>query len=156
MAGTDSRFSATRFREGITFAMTMGFPDQAAQQITWQWLTERTFSKADSGGDPFTWTSGQVTSTTTITDLIVNCAVKFVPAGGTSRVGGTSLGVFDTTHLEVTMLDTDWDLLIAHGTRFPDQAIIEDNIYKVQYVAPPIGLFNVTVYQIFLNAIDES
>lgn len=156
MAGTDSRFSATKFRDGIRFAMEMGFPEDTAQQVTWQWRTERTFSKADSGGEPFTWTSGEVTSTTTVSDLIVDCAVKFNTVGGTSRVGGTGLGIFDTAKIEVTMLDTDWDVLLAHGGRVPDQAVVDNTIYVVQFVAPPVGLFDVTIYQIFLNAIDES
>lgn len=157
MAGTDRRFNATRFREGIKFAMQMGFPDQTAQQITWRWTTERTFSKADSGGNPYTWASSQVTDTTVLTDLIVDCAVKFQPVGAGTRVAGTAIGTFDQSTVEVTMLDTDWDLLMAHSDdRLPNQAVIDDNIYHVLFVGPPLGLFDVTVYQLFLAAVDES
>lgn len=156
MAGTDSRFNAAQFRSAIKFAMQMGFPNETEKQITWEWTTERTYLKNDSGGYPYEWDQSEVTSTTAITPMIVDCAVKFQPQGSTTRVGGTELGIFDTANMVVTMLDTDYDLLLAHGTTFPDKATVDNAIYIVQLIGPPFALFEVNVYEIYLQAIDES
>lgn len=155
MAGTDSRFDATKFRTSIKFAMHMGLPGSTQEQITWQWTKERTFNNPDSGGDPFVWSAGHVTSEVDITDMIVDCAVKFTAPAGT-RVGGTGIGIIDLSTVDVTFLDTDWNALIAHGGRFPEKARIDGDEYTVQIVEPPVGLFDVTVYTVRLQSTDES
>lgn len=157
MAGTDSRFNATKFRDGIRFAMQMGFPEDEQKGLAWRWTTKRTFTTTDSGDLPLVWDDTQVVQSTAPSDMIVDCAVAFAQGGGQARVGGTSLGVMDIAQVTVTLLDTDYDALMAHGSNvFPDKAVIDGNVYIVQYVAPPIGLFEVTVYQVALGAIDET
>lgn len=157
MAGSDSRFDATKFRDGIHFAMRMGFPEDTEKQITWQWDTERTFTRHDSGNEPFEWKAAEIVTETDITDLTVLCAVKFATSANSTRVGGTALGVMDLSNATVTMLDEEYDALLAHGNgSFPDKAIMDDAIYQVQITAPPYGLFEVTVYDILLQAVDEA
>lgn len=157
MAGSDSRFNATKFRNGIKFAMEMAFPEDSNQQITWSWIPQRVFRKADSGGMPFDWSPTSLVSETDVSDFVVDCAVKFASATSTSRVGGTALGVFDPATAQVTMLDLDYDRLVAHGGgKFPDQAFIDGTRYEVQLIAPPVGLFEVTIYDIYLQAVDTS
>lgn len=157
MAGTDPRFDAARFRTAIKNAMVMGFPNETEKQITWTWDVERTFVTADSGGFPLDWSAAQVDEESDIADLIVDCAVKFTPVGGASRVGGTELGIMDVANVEATLLDVDYDALLVHGGgRFPNKAMLDGNVYVVQFVAPPFGLFEVNVYSVALQAIDES
>ena len=157
MAGTDPRFPSAKVRAGLKFAMQMAFPEDSAQQITWQWTIKRDFKKQDSGGFPFEWTSSQVQSQTVITDKIVDCAVQTKAPAGTTRVGGTTMGIMDIASATVTLLDVDYDALVAHGLGdFPDQAVMDGAVYVVQTKGPPEGLFDVTVYSIYLQAIDES
>jgi hypothetical protein len=157
MAGTDSRFNATKFRNGIRFAMAMGFPEDTEKQITWQWTPRRTFKKHDSGGEPFEWTSSQVNTEVDVTDMVVDCAVKFATSSSSTRVGGTALGIMDIASATVTLLDEEHDALMAHGNGvFPDKALMDGATYMVQITAPPYGLFEVTVYDVYLQAVDES
>lgn len=157
MAGSDSRFDPERFRTAIRFAMEMGFPDDSAKQITWSWNPKRTFNKADSGGLPLEWKPTQVVTESDITSKIVDCSVRFVPVGGATRVGGTELGIMDIAGAVVTLLDVEYDALLAHGNGvFPENASMDGNRYVVQIIAPPYGLFDVTIYDVHLQAIDES
>lgn len=156
MADSDPRFNAAEFRDAIQFAMRMGFPEDENQQITWQWDPLREFVQQDSTGSPWEFKASEVTSTETITDMIVNCAISFRPAGA-STTGGTPLGVLDVASATVTMLDEEMDALLAHGDgRFPNKAQLDEATYFVQYIAPPYGLFEVTVYDIILTALDEA
>lgn len=157
MAGTDPRFNATQFRDAIRFAMTMGFPAETSKQITWQWDTAREFSRPDSGGFPLEWTAANVESFSDVSDIIVDCAVEYTAVGGASRVAGTELGIMDVSNAKVTLLDVDYDVLLGHGGGvFPNKASVDGNIYEVQFIAPPFGLFEVTVYSVALQAIDET
>lgn len=157
MAGTDTRFNATKFRNGIKFAMEMAFPDDESKRFTWHWTPERTFKKADSGGFPLEFKQSQVATEVDVSDFIVDVACKFTAVGSQSRVGGTEMGIFDLATIEATLLDNDYDTLKAHGDgRLPDQATVDGNLYIVQIWKPPVGLFEVTIYQAVLQAQDET
>lgn len=157
MAGEDTRFSATKFRDGIRFAMRMGFPEDETRRFTWHWTTERTFNKQDSGGFPLEWTTSQVTNEVNVADLVVDVAVTFKPVGTTTRVGGSAIGVFDAAAIIATLLDEDYEELLAHGDgRLPDQATVDGALYVVQMWPPALGLFEVTIYQAILQAVDET
>lgn len=157
MAGTDARFNATLVRNGLKFAMRMAFPEDGQRQITWMWTTKRDFSRTDSGGYPLDWSQSNVQEETIVNPMIVDCAVKFVPAGGTNRVGGTTLGIMDVANVVVTMLDVDHDALLTHGTgKFPDMIQIDEARYYVQYTAPPYALFDMTVWDIYAQTVDVS
>lgn len=157
MSGTDTRFNATKFRNGIKFAMEMAFPEDSSKRFTWHWTPERTYHKPDSGGFPLEFKQSQVATEVDISDFIVDVACKFTAVGSNSRVGGTELGVFDIASIEATLLDTDYEALKAHGNgRLPDQAMVDGSIYTVQIWKPPLGLFDVTIYQAILQAQDES
>lgn len=156
MAGSDSRFNADQFRSAIRFAMQMGFPEDEDKRITWQWDLLRQFVSQDSTGSPWEFKASEVVSEAPVTDLIVNCAVRFHPAGRNST-DGSPLGVLDVASATVTLLDEEFDELVAHGGgRFPNKAQLDEATYEVQYIAPPYGLFEVTVYDVILAAIDEA
>lgn len=158
MAGTDRRFDATKFRSAIKFAMEMGFPDEVSKQITWHWNPVRQYNKKlDASGMPFDLSQGNVNSEADITPMIVDCAVKFQPTGTTTRVGGTALGIMDVANATATLLDVDYNALRQHGEgKFPDKAVMDTDVYLVQLIGPPYGLFEVTIYDVYLQAIDET
>lgn len=153
MAGTDSRFDASAFRDAIHFAMTMGLPNTTSERATFHWLPEPTFHQPDASGNPFTWDSTPVTNPTFV-DVLVPVAVEFkVKAAGDTLA--TRIGEFDTPHVVITILDTDYPSL-TQNSRFADQVLLADATYNIEYVHPPIGLFDVTIYQLDAKAVDEA
>lgn len=157
MAGTDPRFDPVKFRTAIKFAMAMGAPEDTNQRVTFRWTVDKTFAKADSGGDPFSWTA-TATSTDNPADVQVDCALSFAgsKAGGSRTApDGTAVGEFDTTHGVITLLDVDYVQIFSDGRR-ADQVVIDGDTYDIQYVAAPYALFGVTVYDLHIASIDES
>lgn len=150
MAGTDARFNAADFRTNIRFAMTMGLPNTTAERATFQWDTAKTFTKDDTGGNPFDWTASPVT-TVTYPDVLIPVAVEI---GGESD-DNTNVGTFDISRAVITVLDEDFELLTVNDV-FCNRVLLGDNAYEIKFVAPPLGLFDVTVYQIHCLALDES
>lgn len=148
MAGTDPRFPAQRFRDAIRFAMHMGLPNAVQERITFRWTTQKTFSTHDPAGRPYNWGSTPAT-TTSHADVLIDCAVEFTARPAGTR--DTALGEFDTSRAVVTILDEDIDSVSG-----ADTAIIGGNEYEILFTAPPMGLFEVTVYQLYLQARDES
>lgn len=148
MAGKHPSFNAKEFREAITFAMNMGLPEDKKERITFRWTPNRVYENTDAGGNPWSWSS-QPTSEEIKEDVQVPAAVEFSarPAGSVD----TPIGQFDTSRVIVTLLDVDFDKIQG-----ADLFILDNNEYDVQFVGPPLGLFNVTVYQIFAEARDES
>lgn len=127
--------------------MRMGFAVTPSEQPTFRWKDDKTFSRQDASGRPFTWSDSAVT-TETHPDVIVDCAVEFFPRNTTD---GTSLGPVDSSRVILTLLDVDFeqvggaDLVLLGGTE-----------YEIRYIEPPIGLFQVTVYRIHAQARDEA
>ena len=141
-------FDATKFRNAVRSAMEMGLPNTVSERATFRWNVERTFSYQDEATNPYDWTDTPVTEVTHA-DVLIPVAVEFTarPAGTTD----TPIGQFDTARAVVTILDTDYPDVAG-----ADQVILGGNTYSIQFVAPPIGLFTVTVYQMYLEAVDES
>lgn len=150
MAGSDVRFDAAAFRTNIRFAMTMGLPNTSAEKATFQWTVRRTFNKGDTGGQPFDW-SATATATTTHPDVQIPVAVEFGDQGQDS----TNVGTFDMARAIITVLDEDFALIVIDGV-MADKVLLGGNTFMIDYVAPPLGLFDVTVYQLHCKAPDES
>lgn len=148
MAGTDSRFNSDRFKEAIHFAMQMAAPTQSAEGVIFRWETAKTFTQADPAGRPYSWAQAPA-STTAHADVQIDCVVEFAARPAGSR--DTPLGQFDTSRAIITVLDDDFPSIQG-----ADLAIINGNTYEIQFVAPAIGLFDVTLYQLHLEARDES
>ena len=151
MAGTDSRFDAAAFRTAIRAAMNMGLPNSTEEQATFKWNTQRTFAKADAGGSPWDWETAAAT-TTTFVDVQIPVAVEFLSKGGDTL--DTRLGEFDVARARITVLDEDFVSLTQSG-RLADQVELGGDLYDVQFVEPPVGLFQVTVYTVHAQAVDE-
>lgn len=154
MAGTDQDFNAAEFRDAIHLAMRMGLPEETDQRITFRWSSERTYARADPAGHTYDFTQAP-TATVTVADLQVDCAWEFVarPAGSDETV----LGQFDESRIVVTLLDEEYDEVLDHGDgTLPDQIVAGLNVYNVDFETPPVGLFDVTVHQLYATARDES
>lgn len=141
-------FDAARFRTAISNTMLMGLPESTAERATFRWTTEKTYSVADAAGQPFDWTAAPATTTSHV-DVQVPVAVEF--SGNVRGSADTVIGQFDVPKAIITILDTDYP-----SVEGADQVILGGNTYVVDFVAPPIGLFGVTIYQIFTHALDES
>lgn len=148
MAGTNPAFNSQAFKDGIHLAMNMALPNAASERATFRWRTEKTFSKEDSAHRPYDWTSSAVT-TDSHPDVQVACAVEF--SARTTLAGQTAMGHFDSSRAVITLLDEDY--VQVEGA---DEVLLGENTYVVDFVAPPIGLFDVTIYQMYCSARDES
>lgn len=150
MAGTDSRFNADTFRDAILFAMNMGLPDSTSERATFKWTEVNTFAKADSSENPWTW-DGTPTTTSTFEDVQIPVAVEL--HRGTET--GSRFGAMHQQTAVITVLDTYWDDLTQDGV-FPNQVEFNGDLFDIQFVEPPQGLFDVTVYTIHARAVDQS
>jgi hypothetical protein len=152
MADADPRFNATKFRDAIHFAMKMGLPNASTEQIAFRWLERRTYDKQDTGGNPYDWTDTPVTDTV-VADVYLQAAVEFQFVR--SGVENNPVGQFESPNLVVTLLDTEYPYLFSNGKR-ADQIVIDEAVYQINFIAPPIGLFDVTVYQVYASGLDEA
>ena len=142
-----SGFDATKFRDGIKFAMSMGLPENSSERVTFRWKTTYSFGIEDTSGNPYDFTSVPE-QTFSKDDVLVVAAVEFIPV---SKPEGTSMGQFESPEAIITVLDEEY-VLVSDA----DEVLLGGNTYKITYTAPPIGLFGVTVYQIHAIAVDES
>ena len=143
-----SQFSAAKFREAVKFAMKMGLPEDTSERATFQWETVKTYTVTDSSGNPWKHDS-PTNSVVTHADVKVDVAVEFIPR--TTQASGNAIGDFDSPRAIITILDSDFPSVSG-----ADKVLLGGNTYKIDFVAPSIGLFDVTVYQIYCSALDES
>jgi hypothetical protein len=148
MAGSNAAFNPGEFRTAIRDAMNMGLPANVSERATFKWNVERTYTVADPGDNPYDWNDTPV-STTTHADVQIPVAVEFTARA--SDAGANNIGSFDPSRVTLTVLDEDYALVQG-----ADEVLLGGNAYVIRYVAPPLGLFEVTVYQIFAEARDES
>jgi hypothetical protein len=153
MAGTTdpraSSFKADDFRSAIRFAMNMGLPEDSQEQATFRWTTKKTYDAADPAGVPFDFTA-KPSKTVSHEDVQVPVSVQFVPQL-TRGESGTPWGTIDSPKAILTILDEDYVEVVG-----ADLVLLGKNTYTVDYVAPPEGLFDVTIYEIYCTAQDEN
>lgn len=148
MAGTNPAFNAAEFRTNIIATMNMGLPVDPAERATFRWRTETTFDVADPAGNPYDFTSAPV-DTDSHVDVQVPCAVEFVSR--TIAADGTSLGEFKSPRAVITVLDTHYPDIEG-----ANEVLLGGDAYTINFVAPPLGLFDVTVYQLHCTAVGET
>lgn len=148
MAGTQQGFDAAGFRDAIRFAMNMGLPETESERATFRWNPARTFTTDDPAGLPYDWTDTPATETVHA-DVQVPVAIEF----GAQAAAGTDtpVGQIDTSRAVLTVLDEDYQQIVG-----ANEVVLGGNTYDIDFVAPPLGLFEVTVYQIYASARDES
>lgn len=144
-----SSFNADAFRSAIRFAMSMGLPEEESERITFRWRVERTYSNPDPTGRPFSF-SEEPETVDEHDDVQVPAAVRF-SSRATGGIAGTGLGEIDTPRVEVTLLDVDYALVET-----ADIIVFDGSEYEINFVKPPDGLFDVTVYTLYATAVDEA
>ena len=152
MAEPSPDFNASEFRGVIKQTMRMGMPADSEEQLVWHINRVQTFSPQDPAIKPYDWSAPPVVDQPGDPDhpeglVSVDYALEFAASGG----GESEVGRFDQSRLEVTVLDMDYEQI-----KNADYAMIGRVYYEINFVAPPIGLFDVTVYTIFLRARDQS
>jgi hypothetical protein len=141
-------FDAAAFRSAIRSTMEMGLPNTAAERATFRWNVERTYEREDPSHNPYEW--DEVPSTElTHADVQIPVAVEFSARPAASL--DTAIGQFDVGRAIITILDVDYELV-----RGADLVLLGENTYVIDFVGPPIGLFEVTVYQAYASALDET
>jgi len=151
-ATTDPRgasFDGATFRDAIRFAMNMGLPNNVSERATFMWESVSTYDIADPVGNPYDY-NAVPTHTTHHADTQVPVAVQFIQRGGQGEVS-TPFGEIDATHVILTVLDEDYQLIYT-----AQKVKLGGDVYKINFVAPPEGLFDVTVYNVYATAEDES
>ena len=138
-------FNADLFRNGIRNAMIMGTPVDPTHRATFRWIIKRHYTTADTAGMPFNFGSTP-TSTDERDDVQVPVAMEFMPGPLT----GTSIGAFHEAQMVLTVLDEDYALVET-----ADEVSVAGKEYDIVYVGPPIGLFSVTIYQMYCQAKGE-
>lgn len=140
-------FNATEFRSAIRFAMQMGLPSDTSERITFRWRDETTHDDSDSGGKPWNFSSTPVTTVTT-DDVQVTCGVSFM---ADSTVEGTPVGPFQHPRIVVSLLEDEYDDVAT-----ADEIVMDGATYDIKYWEPPQALFDVTVYKVHAEAVDEA
>jgi len=149
MAGSDPRFPYAKFREAILFAMRMANPNTSAEEATFIWETENTFARPDASGRPFVWEDAPVTSVTESTPTHVDCIVEFVAR--VSQEQQTSVGEFTPSRVVVYLFGEEY-AIVKNAVRVK----VGGNTYKIKSVGATISLFEMDMYPIYAEALDES
>lgn len=147
MAGASPLFDADLFRTQIRATMTMGLPGNVADRATFRWRADTTYSSEDSANKPWLWTESPATNLVHA-DVQVPVAMEIMR---TAEQDGTSVGDFEAVRVVLTLLDVDYAQVIG-----ADVVLLGQNVYNIDFIEPPIGLFDVTVYRFHLRATDET
>lgn len=153
MAGADptSNFIADDFRTNILAVMNMALPNTQADQPTFRWKTERVYAQAGPDGNPYYWAE-QPLATNAVADLQVTCAVEV--SGSPTSSTGTDAGEFTELTARITLLDTQYQQIMAHGGRLPDIVLIGQSLYEVDLMQPSLALYDVEIYTLFATSHD--
>lgn len=152
-----SSFNAATVRSGLKFAMQMGLPGTVSERVTFFWEPEKTFVDADTTGQPYDFADAAATTVSaadTPASLSVPVAVEFLSRGTDSDI--TRIGDFDTPRIKLTLLDDEYAELTDVNLGLPDGVTVDGSTYEIEYWAPPVGLFDLTVYEAYCLARDES
>lgn len=147
MAGSSPLFDADLFRSQIRATMTMGLPGNVADRATFRWRSDTTYSSEDSANKPWLWTESPATNVVHA-DVQVPVAMEIMR---TAEQDGTSVGDFEAVRVILTLLDVDYAQVVG-----ADVVLLGRNVYNIDFLEPPIGLFDVTVYRFHLRAMDET
>lgn len=140
-------FDSDGFRDAIRNTMMMGMPNATSERVTFRWSELKTFAKHDASGRPLDWYANPTVNITQ-PDVEVPVAIEF--SARRSMSGATNVGDFDNPRAILTLLDVDFELVEG-----ADKVIIDGSEYTVEFVEPPVGLFDVTVYTMHISAMDE-
>ena len=146
VSGFGEGFDSTVFRNNIKNVMRMGAPNTVEERVTFRWPSQKTYTvKTDPSGRPYDLASEAATVTQT-DDVQIDCAVEILDRNPT----GSPMGEFNNPRATITVLDTDYEEI-----RGSTIVLIGGNTYNVNYVEP-VGLFDVTIWSLHCQAVDEA
>jgi len=146
VSGFGENFDSTIFRNNIKNVMRMGAPNAIEERVTFCWPAVKTYTgKTDPSGRPYDLASAAATVVQK-ENVQVDCAVEILDRNPT----GTPIGEFNNPRATITVLDVDYETI--QGSTI---VLIGGNTYHVNYVEP-VGLFDVTIFTIHCQAVDES
>lgn len=129
-------------------------PSTVSERLTWHWKRDKEYIPQDTTANPYDWTQAPVVDlpgnpNEPDGELQVLYALEFSsrPAGSQDTI----FGQFDTSRGVVTLLDEEYELV-----RSADFCSIDGAIYDIDFSGPPLGMFEVSVYQVYLTARDEA
>jgi hypothetical protein len=142
-------FDADLFRSAITSTMQVGmaFGGEPDQQCTFIWTDKNTYSSVDQEGAPYDFAATPV-STETHPDVVIPVAMDLFPS---DDKGASSLGELDQVKAALTILDIHYELV-----RGADLVRLGNSLYTIDYVAPPVALFDVNIYTMYITSLDEA
>lgn len=150
MAGSDPRFPSAKFREGILFAMTMAKPNAVEEQTTFYRDIDGTYVRTDPGNRPYNW-GATPTIAPSRDEVIVDSVVDYIPRTSMSDVN--AIGEFNVSRAEILIFSEGYeeikDIRATHVK-------VGGADYRISSVSPPIVLFDVEMYQVYAEALDES
>lgn len=151
MAGTDPRFPSAQFRSGILFAMNMAKPNAVEEQTTFYRDIKPTYNvRTDPSNRPYDWGTTP-TVPPSRDEVIVDSVVEYVARTAMSDVN--AVGEFNVSRAEITVFAEGYeqikDIRASHVK-------IGGADYRISSVSPPIALFDVEMYVIYAEALDES
>ena len=151
-------FNEPAFREAILNTMLMGMPEDPAERLTFVWRRDRTWAPDDPAGNPYDWTQTPVTDepgNPTLSDdgieqtLQVPYALEF--AAKATGAANTVFGEIDMSSATITLMDDAYEQI-----KTADYVTIGDTRYRIQFDAPAVGLFGVTVWTLYAQAEDST
>jgi hypothetical protein len=124
--------------------MLMGQPGDVNDQVTFIWLEHDQYQSEDSADNPYSWTQAPTAVTSSAKTVVqVNCAVDYT----SGTVTADSAGQFAADKAVLTLLDVDYASVAG-----ADQVRLGGHLYAIDSPgATPIGLFDVTVWQISVS-----
>lgn len=162
MAGTDpsGQFNSTQTRDALRAVMLTALPDDETLRPIFHFPRERTYAVDDHHGLPYDWTEAPATDTNDDPGepRIVTCGpdedqVLCVWEGAGGRGGSqsneTPFGNFDIERINITMLDVDRAKIDGF-----EYVVIGRQTFTRQFEIPAIGLYDLIVYQIVVQALD--
>jgi hypothetical protein len=151
-ASIAAAFPADEVRAALRFAMQMGTPNNVADQLSFRWTAQPLVSgPTDQAGRPLRWTQPlDPAAPPAIADKRVTC----LAVQGKLGDDWTTIGPLDPTTLTVLLLDTEYDELVAHGGRLPDQAVMSNVVYFDVVEAQVQALFGMDVHRLEAHTTD--
>lgn len=164
MAGTNAQFDAQAFRDAISFAMTMGLPQDPSERATFFFRAEKVYRRwdetlatpawvdvdasdirLDQNGNPLD--PGIRVVKLSPEPVRIPVAVEF----DTASIDERPVGSFKPTKASITILDEHWpDVSTAVEVE------LGGDRYVISYKHPPMGLFDVTIYTVECFAQSET
>jgi len=116
------------------------------------------YTNPDVNSNPWDWTTAPNTTTSAAdvpASLTVPVSIEFLGQTGGAG-GGTNVGNFNVPRIKLTILDEEYATLTDANLGLPNGFTVDGSTYDIEYWAPPVGLFDLSVYSCFAVARDEA